>query len=183
MEKAELDKISGWFAGRLPDGWFVGAPSVTTDDKQIVVVGTLTEPQLGEGASAEAKAGAEAGRIARFREGTRGWRIEIAREAERQFKLNVTWGATCGGTTTTFTLSAGDSTTFKTWVTAQKPATVAVPAGFNVAVGQVLPANITLIDIPATANVASVTKYKYVMLGDKIVLVDPMDRKIVYIVS
>jgi hypothetical protein len=103
MEKAELDKISGWFAGRLPDGWFVGAPSVTTDDKQIVVVGTLTEPQLGEGASAEAKAGAEAGRIARFREGTRGWRIEIAREAERQFKLNVTWGATCGGTTTTFT--------------------------------------------------------------------------------
>ena len=103
IEKAELDKISGWFAGRLPDGWFVGAPSVTTDDKQIVVVGTLTEPQLGEGASAEAKAGAEAGRIARFREGTRGWRIEIAREAERQFKLNVTWGATCGGTTTTFT--------------------------------------------------------------------------------
>ena len=103
MEKAELDKISGWFAGRLPDGWFLGAPSVTTDDKQILVVGVVSDPQLGEGASAEEKAGAEAGRIARFREGTRGWRIEIAREAERQFRLPVTWGATSGGTTTTFT--------------------------------------------------------------------------------
>ena len=91
--------------------------------------------------------------------------------------------AFAAASTTTFTLSPTDTTTFKTWVTAQKPATVAVPAGFNVAVGQALPANITLIDIPATANVASVTKYKYVMLGDKIVLVDPMDRKIVYIVG
>ena len=103
MEKADADKIAGWFAGRLPDGWFTGAPSVTVDDKQILVVGTLSEPNLPGDASAELKAGAEAGRIARFREGTRGWRIEIAREAERQFKLPVTWGATSGGTTLTFT--------------------------------------------------------------------------------
>jgi hypothetical protein len=103
MEKTEIDKITGWFAGRLPDGWFTGAPSVTVDDKQILVVGTLAEPSLGGEASAEVKAGAEAGRISRFREGTRGWRIEIAREAERQFKLPVTWGATCGGTSITFT--------------------------------------------------------------------------------
>jgi hypothetical protein len=103
MEKVEVDKISGWFAGRLPDGWFTGAPSVTVDEKQVLVVGTLEAPSLDAEASAEVKAGAEAGRIARFREGTRGWRIEIAREAERQFKLPVTWGATSGGTTITFT--------------------------------------------------------------------------------
>jgi hypothetical protein len=103
MEKAEIDKIAGWFAGRLPDGWFTGAPAVTVDDKQILVVGTLAEPSLGGEASAELKAGAEAGRISRFREGTRGWRIEIARQAERQYKLPVTWGATCGSTTLTFT--------------------------------------------------------------------------------
>ena len=65
MEKTEVDKIAGWFAGRLPDGWFTGAPSVTVDEKQILVVGTLAEPGLGGEASAEAKAGAEAGRIAR----------------------------------------------------------------------------------------------------------------------
>lgn len=103
MATPELDKIAGWFAGRLPDGWFTGAPSVTTDGKQIVVVGTLTEPALPEGASADYRAAAEAGRIGRFREATRPHRIAIAREAERRFELNVTWGATCGGTSVTFT--------------------------------------------------------------------------------
>jgi hypothetical protein len=103
MEKAKLDEIAGWFAGRLPDGWFTGAPSVTTDDKQVLVVGTLDGPRLPEGATAEAKAGAEAGRIARFREATRGPRILIAREIERKYEIPVTWGATSGGTTLTFT--------------------------------------------------------------------------------
>jgi hypothetical protein len=103
MEKTKLDEIAGWFAGRLPDGWFTGAPSVTTDDKQVLVVGTLDAPTLPEGATAETKAGAEAGRIARFREATRGPRILIAREIERKYEVPVTWGATSGGTTLTFT--------------------------------------------------------------------------------
>jgi hypothetical protein len=103
MEKAKLDEIAGWFAGRLPDGWFTGAPSVTTDDKQVLVVGTLDGPRLPEGATAETKAGAEAGRIARFREATRGARILIAREIEHKYEIPVTWGVTSGGTTLTFT--------------------------------------------------------------------------------
>jgi hypothetical protein len=103
MESAKLNEIAGWFAGRLPDGWFTGAPSVTADDGHILVVGTLTEPALPEGATAEFKAGAEAGRIGRFREGTRPYRIAIAREAEHGFELPVTWGVTCGGTNLTFT--------------------------------------------------------------------------------
>ncbi len=103
MANVEHDEVAGWFAGRLPDGWFTGAPSVTIDEKQILVVGTLTEPALPEGASEQLKAGAEAGRIARFRESTRPYRIAIAREAEHKYELNVTWGATCGGTSVTFT--------------------------------------------------------------------------------
>ncbi len=103
MSTAELGSIQSWFAGRLPDGWFTGAPSVTIDEGQIVVVGTLTEPALPEDASAQLKAGAEAGRISRFRESTRPYRIHIAREAERRFELPVTWGAACGGTTEKFT--------------------------------------------------------------------------------
>jgi hypothetical protein len=103
MEKPKLDEITGWFAGRLPDGWFTGVPSVTTDDKQVLVVGTLDAPSRAEGATAETRAGAESGRIARFREATRGPRILIAREVERRLEIPVTWGATCGGTTLTFT--------------------------------------------------------------------------------
>src|SRR6266702_3441363 len=103
MATPERDEIAGWFAGRLPDGWFTGAPSVTIDEGQIVVVGTLTKPALPEGAPTLLKAGAERGRIARFRESTRPYRIAIAREAEHKYELNVTWGATCGGTSVTFT--------------------------------------------------------------------------------
>jgi hypothetical protein len=91
--------------------------------------------------------------------------------------------APAAGAIAVVTLSPADATTFKTWIGTQKTAKVVVPAGLNVAVGTVLPANITLVDIPATAKVASITKYKYVLLGDKTVLVDPMTRKIVYIVS
>ena len=52
MATPERDEIAGWFAGRLPDGWFTGAPSVTIDEGQIVVVGTLTEAALARRAPA-----------------------------------------------------------------------------------------------------------------------------------
>jgi len=107
MEKTKVDTISGWFAGRLPDGWFTGAPSVTTDDKQVLVVGTLEAPALPDGTSAETRGGAESGRIARFRESTRGARILIAREIERTYEIPVTWGAICGATTLNFTPGGG----------------------------------------------------------------------------
>src|SRR5213079_2357303 len=94
MDEKELGSIKGWFAGRLPDGWFTGV-EVAVEDDQIVVIGTLPETNLGS--SPEEKEGAAAGRIARFREETRGSRIGIAQEAEERFKKFVTWGAKLGG--------------------------------------------------------------------------------------
>ena len=103
MENANTSAVAGWFAGRVPDDWFTGAPEVTFDGDQIMVVGTLAEVALGADAAAEAKAAAAKGRIARFRGYTRQERIWIAREAEGLFKKNVTWGARSGGTSETFT--------------------------------------------------------------------------------
>ena len=103
MENADASTIGGWFTGRLPDGWFTGAPEVALEGDQIVVVGTLPDVSLGAGATDEAKAAAGKGRISRFRESTRRERIWIAREAEGLFKKNVTWGAACGGARMTFT--------------------------------------------------------------------------------
>ena len=48
-----------------------------------------------------------AGRIARFREETRGERIGIAQEAEERFHKYVTWGATMGGVTKRFNPGGG----------------------------------------------------------------------------
>ena len=104
MDEKELGSIKGWFAGRLPDGWFKGV-EVAVEDDQIVVIGTLTEANLGS--TPEEKEGAAAGRIARFREETRGQRIGIAQEAEERFKKYVTWGAKLDGVTKRFNPGGG----------------------------------------------------------------------------
>src|SRR5467141_2125940 len=104
MDEKELGSIKGWFAGRLPDGWFSGV-EVAVEDDQVVVIGTL--PETGLGSSPEEKEGAAAGRIARFREETRGQRIGIAREAEERFKKNITWGAKLDGVTKRFNPGGG----------------------------------------------------------------------------
>ena len=104
MDEKELGSIKGWFAGRLPDGWFTGV-EVAVEDDQIVVIGTL--PEINVGSTPEEKDGAAAGRIARFREETRGERIGIAREAEERFRKYVTWGARLGGVTKRFNPGGG----------------------------------------------------------------------------
>lgn len=102
MEQSQLDAVQGWFAGRLPEGWFTGT-EVTIEDDQIVVMGTLPEMDVIPGATPEFAESAAAGRITRFRELTRGERVTMAREAEYRFGRFVTWGARLGGVTKRFT--------------------------------------------------------------------------------
>ncbi|MDQ1373191.1 MAG: hypothetical protein QOJ09_529 [Actinomycetota bacterium] len=94
------DEVQGFFAGRLPDGWFQGPPDVEVDDDEILVVGTLDEPDVPEGASPDT---ARVARIKRFREETREARMAIADEAQRLFGRTVSWGASVGGVRRLFT--------------------------------------------------------------------------------
>jgi hypothetical protein len=96
-----MDDIAAWFRGRLPSDWFVAAPEVTVDREEILVVGDVGPPDF-DVEQADAPA-AEAGRISRFREETRGVRMHIADEAERRFGRKVAWGASCGGSRELFT--------------------------------------------------------------------------------
>jgi hypothetical protein len=96
VERAE---VAGWFAGRLPDGWFTGPVELTIDRDEITVVGTLSEPEAGEGDPAAARAG----RIARFREETRQQRMAIADAAQERYGRSVAWGAACGDQRELFT--------------------------------------------------------------------------------
>lgn len=105
-EQPPADDAAAWFSGRLPDGWFTGAPEVTCDRDEIVVVGELPPLDAGHdeaGSEAGRTEDAEAGRIARFREETREQRIEIARQAEARYRRKVAWGARLGGTSELFT--------------------------------------------------------------------------------
>jgi Arc/MetJ-type ribon-helix-helix transcriptional regulator len=97
------EQIAGWFAGRVPDGWFSGVPEVRVDHDEVLVVGPLSEPEVAGDAPDAAKAAARAGRIKQFREETRARRMQIAEEGEHRFGRKVSWGATCGDRRELFT--------------------------------------------------------------------------------
>lgn len=101
--KQASSTTQGWFAGRLPDGWFTGAPEVTYDREEILVVGELAEPELPQDADDDARAAARRSRIEGFREDTRAHRMRIADDAERKFGRKVAWGARCGDEQVVFT--------------------------------------------------------------------------------
>jgi hypothetical protein len=93
----------GWFVGRLPDDWFTAPPEITYDRDEILVVGTLPEPEQAKGADDEARAAARRARIESFREDTRQQRMRIADQAEGKFGRKVAWGAECAGERVVFT--------------------------------------------------------------------------------
>jgi hypothetical protein len=100
------EKLQGWFAGAVADGWFTAAPEVTVDNEEILVLGQLPGPDVGASAGAEARQAAEASRIESFREETRERRMRIAGDAERRFRRKVSWGVRCGDTTELFTTAS-----------------------------------------------------------------------------
>ena len=97
------DEIRGWFAGRVPDDWFVGSLEVGSDRDEILVMGTIAAPDLPDDESAEARTAAVTARIGGFREDTRARRIKIASEAEHRFGRKVSWGVVCADQRVTFT--------------------------------------------------------------------------------
>lgn len=98
-DTVSAEDVPAWFAGRLPDGWFVGQPRITVDRDEIMVIGDLPAGDLPSSGLEEAAAG----RIRRFREETRDARITIAKEAEHRFGRKVAWGATMGSVSELFT--------------------------------------------------------------------------------
>jgi hypothetical protein len=102
----QRQQIKAWFTGRLPDGWYAGAPEVSVDDEEILVVGTLPDLALEPNASDEDRKTAEAARITRFREDTRDERMRVAEEAQGTFGRHVSWGASVGGSKQLFTTAS-----------------------------------------------------------------------------
>ena len=100
---AGRDEVAGWFAGRIPQGWFKGTPEVRLDREEIWVIGTLPDVELGKDVTADGIAAARDGRVKQFREETRDARIEISREAQQRFGRVASWGVKIGDTEQMFT--------------------------------------------------------------------------------
>lgn len=97
-QQPDAGDAADWFAGRLPQDWFDGDPSVVVDREEITVIGKLAGPeQPGE---SEARV---SGRVSRFREETRPERMSIADEAQDRYGRKVSWGVEAGGEQILFT--------------------------------------------------------------------------------
>lgn len=91
---SEAVNAADWFAGRLPEQWFSGDPTVVVDREEITVIGRL--PAVGDEETADETPARASGRIARFREDTRTERMQIADEAEDRYGRTVSWGVRAG---------------------------------------------------------------------------------------
>ena len=90
---------------------------------------------------------------------------------------------TSGGATATtgaVTIQPEVRTKVREYVTTSKPKSVMAPSGFSVSVGATLPEAVEIQTFPATVGV---TQYRYAVVGDQTVLVDPGTRRIVEIVQ
>ena len=91
-----LERVRGWFTGRLPEEWKVEAHRITVDREEITVVLVVADADIAADVSAAEAAEIRAGRARAFREETRESRMEIAREAQHRFERKVSWGVVVG---------------------------------------------------------------------------------------
>ena len=96
MTQEDLEKVRGWFTGRLPEEWRVAPPEITVDRDEITVMLHVGDVEVADDAAETEVAEARAGRAAALREDTRRRRMAIAREAERRFERKVSWGLVLG---------------------------------------------------------------------------------------
>lgn len=95
-------EINDWFAGKLPEEWQVLPAEFTVDDDEILVVLAIADTATPD-TDADVQTAARLGTIRRFREESRGRRMDIAATAEGRFGRRVSWGVRCGGSVRLFT--------------------------------------------------------------------------------
>jgi hypothetical protein len=92
----QLERVRGWFAGRLPGEWQASPARITVDREEITVIITIPDVELATEASDAERTEARIGRARAFREETREQRMEIDDEAQRRYERKVSWGVVVG---------------------------------------------------------------------------------------
>ena len=80
-------------------------------------------------------------------------------------------------------LSAADAVKLKMWLDTQTIPTAAPALTFMSTDGEVVPSDVPLYPVPATAGVPAAQMFSYAKVGDRVLLVDPTSRKVVYLIS
>lgn len=97
------EALNAWFAGNLPDDWFIEPASVVFDRDEIIVSGELAMPKIDDATDASIAAQE---RMNSFRITTRDDRISIAARAEATFERKVSWAVACGDEQMDYTVTS-----------------------------------------------------------------------------
>lgn len=57
------------------------------------------------------------------------------------------------------------------------------PVDWTPKVGETVPEEIPLLNIPASLNIVKVIRYRYTVDGDKVILADPLTREVVAVIG
>ena len=83
---------------------------------------------------------------------------------------------------TVFEITPQQERTVYTNIYGQRVVTETTPE-YEVTVGAVLPGEVQLYEVPASAGYAPVQQYRYVTVGRRVVLVEPATRKVVRVIA
>ena len=83
---------------------------------------------------------------------------------------------------TVFEITPQQERTVYTNIYGQQVVTDTTPE-FDVTVGAVLPNEVPIYEVPATVEYAPVQQYRYVTVGNRVVLVEPTSRRVIRVIA
>ncbi len=97
-----LTAVGSWFDERLPR-WFTGPVAVVADRDEVIITGTIAEPEVASSLSVDARVPVLLSQIEAFRDATRTERMQLAAVAQAHLQRHVSWAVRCGEVEQTFT--------------------------------------------------------------------------------
>lgn len=89
-------------------------------------------------------------------------------------------GGSATSTTTTTTITPQQESTIKTYVRKEKTKSVAVPSGFTLSTGATVPPTV---ELHSFGSDVGMTQYRYVVMNNRTVIVDPSTRKVIKVID
>jgi hypothetical protein len=83
-------------------------------------------------------------------------------------------------TETTGSISPEVRTKVREYITTERPRSVEAPSGVTISVGSTLPEAVELRSFPSSVGVSN---YRYTVVGDRTVLVDPGTRRVIQVIE
>lgn len=108
------------------------------------------------------------------------FKIALSTLAATTMLAGVAVAQTSSTTTTTTTITPQQETAIKTYVTKEKTKSMAAPSGFTLAPGAAVP---EAVELHSFGSDMGMTHYRYSVINNRTVVVDPQTRKVIKIID